>query len=118
MNKLSEKMHSFVKTLSSTERDELYRYLWSDYVRNDVREHLSRDDIGLSDEDVNAIVEDVVEYYVYNGEYDCELSYWDNISLSQTPYAVSIFVSSADPLLQAAVKGGCPPSDCFLQKLF
>ena len=74
MNKLSEKMHSFVKTLSSTERDELYRYLWSDYVRNDVREHLSRDDIGLSDEDVNAIVEDVVEYYVYNGEYDCELS--------------------------------------------
>lgn len=80
MNKLSEKMHSFVKTLSSTERDELYRYLWSDYVRNDVREHLSRDDIGLSDEDVNAIVETVVEYYVYNGEYDCELSYWDNIS--------------------------------------
>ena len=80
-------MHSFVKTLSSTERDELYRYLWSDYVRNDVREHLSRDDIGLSDEDVNAIVEAVVEYYVYNGEYDCELSYWDNIRHTPSRYS-------------------------------
>ena len=80
MNKLSEKTHSFVETLSSTERDDLYRYLWSDYVRNDVREKLASDDIGLSDEDVKAIIEAVVEYYVYDGEYDCELGYWDNIS--------------------------------------
>ena len=33
----------------------------------------------LLNEEEDALCEDVVNAYVYNRDYDCNLSYWDNI---------------------------------------
>lgn len=63
-------------------KDALYRSIWFDHVCKDI---LSRME-DLEDEDDeygNPLTEAQVQYaasrYVYDGEYDCNLSYWDNI---------------------------------------
>lgn len=66
--------------LSETQKDELYRMLWSDHVYEDVKARLSENpDLALDEEEEEALCEDIVNAYVYNGDYDCNLSYWDNI---------------------------------------
>lgn len=66
--------------LSETQKDEIYRMLWSDHVYEDVKARLSENpDLALDEEEEEALCEDVVNAYVYNGDYDCNLSYWDNI---------------------------------------
>lgn len=73
---LSEKNWELVNSLSPKDRDEVYRYLWAGHVREDVR---ARAEEILEP----ALAEDEVDraayLYVYEGEYDCNLSYWDNI---------------------------------------
>lgn len=65
--------------MTDTQKDDIYRMVWSDYVEEDVRGVLDeRED--LTEEERDAIIEDVVNGYVYNGDYDCTLSYWDNIN--------------------------------------
>ena len=65
--------------MTDTQKDDIYRMVWSDYVEEDVRRVLDeRED--LTEEERDAIIEDVVNDYVYNGDYDCTLSYWDNIN--------------------------------------
>lgn len=67
--------------LDAKEKDDIYRYLWAEHVREDVESQLSarngedEDDTDIDEE----IIEYVVERYVYEGRYDCNLSYWDNI---------------------------------------
>ena len=65
--------------LNSTQKDELYRMLWSDYVYGDVMEVLKSNN-DVSEEDYDDIANSVTNSYVYNGRYDCNLSYWDNIN--------------------------------------
>ena len=61
--------------LNDRNKDALYRMLWSDYVKMDVLARCEERNIDLEDEDVNRIT----NMYVGYGEYDCNLSYWDNI---------------------------------------
>lgn len=63
--------------LSWQEKDALYRELRSSYVREDVLDRLNERqlDLHFSEDEVATIV----KKYVYEGEYDSNLSYWTNI---------------------------------------
>lgn len=73
---MTQKLENLVSSLTSIERDALYRYLWSEHVADDVAEYCESNGIRYNDELISA----VVNLYVYQGEYDCTLSYWDNLS--------------------------------------
>ena len=64
--------------LDAMKKDALYRMLWSDHVHEDVSSVLEKKE-NITNEDKEAIIEAVVNAYVYDGKYDCDLSYWDNI---------------------------------------
>ena len=66
--------------LDSVEKDDVYRYLWSEYVREDVKAVMAdREDADENEVKLLRIIDYVVEHYVYEGNYDCNLSYWENI---------------------------------------
>jgi hypothetical protein len=75
-----------IAQMNPCEKDALYRALWSDFVQVDVEAHLASDfpdfNAVLNDDtdEKDAFIMEVVNDYVYNGKYDCNLSYWDNIS--------------------------------------
>lgn len=77
-NDLTLNINTFVDSLDSASRDALYRRLWIEYVTEDVAYHIETfDDIPCNDYDT--IVELVAHAYVYDGDYDCNLTYWENI---------------------------------------
>lgn len=65
-----------IESLSSVEKDELYRCLWLEHVTEDVVSFCEDNDIPYNNEDFPSTV---AKRYVYDGEYDCGLSYWVNI---------------------------------------
>lgn len=83
MKKIQEMSASeLIALLTDVQKDELYRMLWSDHVREDV-EAAMKDYSGSlpeNEDEKEDIVESVVNAYVYDGRYDCNLSYWDNIN--------------------------------------
>lgn len=58
------------------DKDTLYRVLWADYMYEDVYGFVKENGYSLNESGV----QEVVDRYVYNGDYDCNLSYWDNIN--------------------------------------
>ena len=65
-----------VKNLDFVTRDEIYRMLWKEYVVEDIKTQLENDEIELSKD----IIDHIANRYVYDGDYDCEVPYWDNIN--------------------------------------
>lgn len=69
--------------VSSKERELIYRNVYKDYVSQDVlgliREKLDLYTNDLTDEELKPLCDEVAEMYVFNGDYDCNLSYWNNI---------------------------------------
>lgn len=61
--------------LSYEEKDAIYRAVWSNHVKNDVKAFIKDEDITLTEDQIDHIA----QLYVYDGRYDCNLSYWDNI---------------------------------------
>lgn len=57
-------------------KDSLYRMLWSDYMYEDVYDFVKENNYPLNESGI----QEVIERYVYCGDYDCNLSYWDNIN--------------------------------------
>ena len=68
-------IQSLINGLSAKEKDDLYRSLWAEHVREDVESFCESEDIDLSENGIDC----VVEQYVYEGKYDCNRSYWDNL---------------------------------------
>lgn len=64
------------EALTAEQKDYLYRMTWYENVFEDITGRLLDRDI--TDED-DAIKSTVAHRYVYEGDYDCNLSYWDNI---------------------------------------
>lgn len=62
--------------LSYEEKDAIYRAVWLNHVKNDIKAFIKDEDITLTEDQINYIG----RLYVYDGEYDCNLSYWDNLS--------------------------------------
>lgn len=82
-DKINYILKNLAESLKSADRDDLYRYLWFDYVRRDVLDYIDGS-IDVStlkdpDTDIDTLADIVAERYVYDGDYDCNISYWDNI---------------------------------------
>lgn len=58
------------------DKDTLYRMLWADYLYEDVYDYVKGNGYPLNESGI----QEVINRYVYNGDYDCNLSYWDNIN--------------------------------------
>ena len=75
-----------ISSMNPAEQDNLYRMLWSKHVYRDVMISLADNFPELNaklDEDIDekdAFVMEIVNAFVYNSDYDCNLSYWDNIN--------------------------------------
>lgn len=80
LDSLTEEMaEKLLNSVNSEKRDMLYRILWSQYVYNDFLERLEDREMDINHEDCINKVWDCVYRYVYCGDYDCTLPYWDNI---------------------------------------
>lgn len=64
-----------IDALTSKEKDDIYRYLWHQHVKEDVESHAIDMDVELDEDEIDI----VAEWYVYDGDYDCNLDYWANI---------------------------------------
>lgn len=73
--KIEQKINTILKDLTEEEKDAIYRKLWYNHVLEDVYSLSTDEDIEITDD----IAETIADRYVYNGDYDCNLSYWDNI---------------------------------------
>jgi len=65
-----------IENLSPQDKDDIYRYLWYQHVEEDVYGAASQ---LMDPEDNLDIIELAATRYVYELDYDCNLSYWDNI---------------------------------------
>lgn len=65
----------FLNVLTESEKDQMYRALWITHVKEDIRTYSEDTDQILTEDDIDTIA----DRYVYQGDYDCNLSYWDNI---------------------------------------
>ena len=72
---IDEKLQKKVDSLSDQERDDIYRYLWAKHVKEDIETYAKNQNYVLDSDDIRILV----ERYVFDGDYDCNLSYWDNI---------------------------------------
>lgn len=81
LNELSnEEFFKLIDSLKPYRKDELYRYLWVNHVREDVRTILEEYDVPyLSDDDFDALIDNCANRFVYNGEYNCNTDYWSNL---------------------------------------
>lgn len=80
--KTIEVLSSLTEAEAKTVMEDLYRYNLFLYTKSDVEGWLMQNpNIDyLSDESIQTIIEDCAYQYAYEGEYDCNLSYWDNIN--------------------------------------
>lgn len=72
---LNKTITKLLNTLTESEKDQIYRALWITRVKEDIRSHGENTDQALTEDDIDIIA----DRYVYQGDYDCNLSYWDNI---------------------------------------
>jgi DNA topoisomerase IA len=83
--------------MKEADKDALYHMLRSDYVRKDVKTYCEDMDILLNEDGI----EEVVNRYVYNGDYDCNQSYWDNIdNLAKETYENEAYRETEEPELE------------------
>ena len=70
-----EKAKQFIDSCHFYVKDQIYRHLWKQHVAEDVASHMKDMGVELTEDEI-----DFVAYrYVYEGEYDCNISYWENI---------------------------------------
>lgn len=62
--------------LSYKVRDDIYRDVWYEHVLEDVKSYAESEGIEISDE----VAGNCAIRYVYDGRYDCNLNYWQNIA--------------------------------------
>ena len=68
---------------SETNDDAIYRKVWKEHVIEDLIGHLEDRDIVMDDERIDKIA----TRYVYDGDYDTELPYWENLDNLIDEYA-------------------------------
>lgn len=70
-----EKLQNIIDSLNAYEKDMLYRMLWLEYVKSDIKAYADENDVEVKEGDVDV----AADRYVFYGQYDCNISYWDNI---------------------------------------
>lgn len=73
-------IETLLNSMSTEMKDALYRSLWHEHVKNDIRSYMNETVHVLSEEEITRIA----DRYVYNGEYDCNYSYWENLDVLMT----------------------------------
>lgn len=68
-------LEELLEQLTEEEQDMVYRHVWKQHVKQDVLEMDSEADSEVDDTDIDKIA----ELYV-DGHYDCNQSYWENLS--------------------------------------
>jgi len=64
-----------IEWFSDELRDAIYRNVWKEHVMEDIEAHAEDIDVELSNDEIEVLA----ERYVYEGDYDCNLDYWQNI---------------------------------------
>ena len=79
-DELRQKAEDMIKEMDPALSDTIYRLVWKGHVEEDVASWLEDDERieDLSDEELKGLVDAVAERHVY-GDYDCNLSYWQNL---------------------------------------
>lgn len=72
---LKQKAGRILSRYDAETRDAMYRHVWKLRAMDDVRAHAKNMGLELSEDQA----EFAAELYVYDGEYDCNESYWFNI---------------------------------------
>ena len=65
--------------MTEQQKDDIYRMVWFSHVSEDVETYLHDYYDYETEEEIEDIVESVANAWVYYGEYDCLINYWDNI---------------------------------------
>lgn len=68
-------LESKINELSEIEKDKIYRMVWAERVTEDILSHAEDIGVEISKKDAEILAES----YACDGEYDCNLSYWNNI---------------------------------------
>lgn len=71
---MTKKVMDVFNGLSAMEKDEIYRMVWAGHVTEDILSYAKDVKIKISKEDAEVLAQRYVK-----GDYDCNLSYWDNI---------------------------------------
>lgn len=80
INKLSENdLEKLAENLDFKTSDNLYRILHMPYVKEDVEQMIKDLEIDTSAYNLKCFIDDCASRYVYDGNYDCNLSYWQNL---------------------------------------
>lgn len=80
INKLSENdLEKLAENLDFKTSDNLYRILHMPYVKEDVEQMIKDLEIDTSAYNLECFIDDCASRYVYDGDYDCNLSYWQNL---------------------------------------
>lgn len=64
------------EALTSNAQNAVHRYIEHQHLKTDIEEYAREQGLSLT----RQVIEKAADLYVYDGEYDCNLSYWDNIS--------------------------------------
>jgi hypothetical protein len=72
-----EKLDEFLAELNYSTSDYIYRRLWANHVKEDFISRIKDNFAYLkySDKDI----EECAKRYAFEGDYDCNWTYWDNI---------------------------------------
>lgn len=69
-----------IEGASEDEKARIYSLLQKEYVKEDVFSLMEDNSIKLTEEEKETIADMVGERYAVDKEYDCNLSYWENIN--------------------------------------
>lgn len=72
-------LEKLAENLDFKTSDNLYRILHMPYVKEDVKHMLNELEIDTSAYNLECLIDDCASRYVYDGDYDCNLSYWQNL---------------------------------------
>lgn len=70
-----ENIITLIDTLDFGTKDRIFRHLHKNYLYDDFTQHCKSMNVKLTDEDLKSLC----DKWVYQGRFDCNLSYWDNI---------------------------------------
>ena len=72
-------LEKLAENLDFKTSDDLYRILHMPYVKEDIKHMLNELEIDTSAYNLECLIDDCASRYVYDGDYDCNLSYWQNL---------------------------------------
>ena len=67
-----------IDSWSASEKDQAYRYLWIPHVIEDIETYMT-DYLEEGDSLTQDEIHFIAHQYVYEGRYDCNNSYWQNL---------------------------------------